>query len=285
MATYTPNLNLKKPAGTDNVNIADINTNMDTIDANIHTILSGTCATAAATAAKVVVLSGFVLEANEILEVVFANVNTVAAATLNVNSTGAIAVYCNGSVVSASQMPKMPLLQYDGTYWQLLNPVADTYFVKLREVSPSSAAAAFSIDLSTYDMTQYRQLIIDVQFNPNAAGSLKAIYNDMSANNYFTKAFALASSNGNNGNSFIAVTLSASGSFTMKNELMYNPDIIADTQTVLSHSVYGIFNNGLDGCVGTGVITLTAGITKLTYTVSAGTIPTTAKFIVYGVRK
>ena len=33
MASYTPNLNLKKPAGTENMNINDINGNSDIIDA------------------------------------------------------------------------------------------------------------------------------------------------------------------------------------------------------------------------------------------------------------
>ena len=32
MATYTPKLNLKKPAGTEDINVADINGNMDIID-------------------------------------------------------------------------------------------------------------------------------------------------------------------------------------------------------------------------------------------------------------
>lgn len=32
MATYTPNLNLKKPATSDNINVNDINSNMDKID-------------------------------------------------------------------------------------------------------------------------------------------------------------------------------------------------------------------------------------------------------------
>ena len=36
MATYTTNYNLKKPAGTENINIADINSNMDTIDTALH---------------------------------------------------------------------------------------------------------------------------------------------------------------------------------------------------------------------------------------------------------
>ena len=33
MATYTPKLNLKKPAGTEDINVNDLNGNMDTIDA------------------------------------------------------------------------------------------------------------------------------------------------------------------------------------------------------------------------------------------------------------
>ena len=37
MATYTPNLNLKKPDYTDLADVADINANMDVIDAQIST--------------------------------------------------------------------------------------------------------------------------------------------------------------------------------------------------------------------------------------------------------
>ena len=39
MASYTPNLNLKKPAATDAADIADINGNMDLIDAAVSAIL------------------------------------------------------------------------------------------------------------------------------------------------------------------------------------------------------------------------------------------------------
>ncbi len=44
MASYTPNLNLKKPAGSENVAIGDINGNMDLIDTavgNITTRMNG----------------------------------------------------------------------------------------------------------------------------------------------------------------------------------------------------------------------------------------------------
>ena len=38
MATYTSKLNLKKPAGTENINISDINGNMDTLDAAVGAV-------------------------------------------------------------------------------------------------------------------------------------------------------------------------------------------------------------------------------------------------------
>ena len=38
MASYTPNFNLKKPAGTENINVSDINGNMDTIDSVLKTL-------------------------------------------------------------------------------------------------------------------------------------------------------------------------------------------------------------------------------------------------------
>ena len=40
MASYTTNLNLKKPAGSENVAIGDINGNMDTIDTAVGTLRS-----------------------------------------------------------------------------------------------------------------------------------------------------------------------------------------------------------------------------------------------------
>ena len=42
MASYTSNLNLKKPAGSENVAIGDINGNMDTIDANLGPLVGST---------------------------------------------------------------------------------------------------------------------------------------------------------------------------------------------------------------------------------------------------
>lgn len=58
MATYTPNYNLKKPASTDKVNIADFNGNADTLDtklkevSNVANTANSTASTASSTATE-----------------------------------------------------------------------------------------------------------------------------------------------------------------------------------------------------------------------------------------
>ena len=47
MATYTPNLNLKKPAGTEDINVADMNGNSDILDAAIKALLDFVATTSA----------------------------------------------------------------------------------------------------------------------------------------------------------------------------------------------------------------------------------------------
>lgn len=82
-----------------------------------------TCATASATAAKVVALANFVLKTGSRIFVTFSNANTVAnSITLNVNSTGDIAVYNETGAVSASNLAYLPAGRaiefiYDGAHW------------------------------------------------------------------------------------------------------------------------------------------------------------------------
>ena len=64
---------------------------------------NGTSSTASGTAAKVVTCAGFVLSTNARIFVTFSNANTVAdALTLNVNGTGAIAVYNQTGAISTT---------------------------------------------------------------------------------------------------------------------------------------------------------------------------------------
>ena len=83
----------------------------------------GTCSTAAATAAKTVAITGFALATGVKVLVMFTNANTADTPTLNVESTGAKAIYtADGLAVSATNLFRVKAgetcnFYYDGTYW------------------------------------------------------------------------------------------------------------------------------------------------------------------------
>ena len=86
----------------------------------------GVCATAAATAAKTVTSTNFVLAKGSSIVVYFNNANTFAsdALTLNVNSTGAKTIYVGGAATSDSNLLLWSAgatitFTYDGTYWRV----------------------------------------------------------------------------------------------------------------------------------------------------------------------
>lgn len=84
----------------------------------------GTCSTAAGTAAKVVTLSDFVLFKGAQISVFFSYANTVASPTLNVNGTGAKAIWARGAAITATyywSANSTHVFTYDGTHWVLEN--------------------------------------------------------------------------------------------------------------------------------------------------------------------
>ncbi|MDR2648762.1 MAG: hypothetical protein LBB94_03470, partial [Clostridiales bacterium] len=85
----------------------------------------GTCATAAATAAKTVTVDRFALAVGEWLFVIFSNANTAANPTLNINATGAKPIYYkNAAITAASLTANRPfLLVYDGAQFELLGDI------------------------------------------------------------------------------------------------------------------------------------------------------------------
>ncbi len=82
----------------------------------------GTCSTAADTAAKVVALTGFALTTGAMVAVKFTVTNTAANPTLNVNSTGAKAIYYRGAAISAGHLAanRTYLFMYNGTQYDLV---------------------------------------------------------------------------------------------------------------------------------------------------------------------
>lgn len=90
----------------------------------------GTCGTAAETTAKTVTCAGFELVTGATIAVKFSNTNTMTAPTLNVNSTGAVAIKRKSggteSLVGLWNAGSVLMFTYDGTNWIVDNAPGET---------------------------------------------------------------------------------------------------------------------------------------------------------------
>lgn len=106
----------------------------------------GTCATAAATVAKVVTCSGFVLETGATVAVKFTYTNTGTSPTLNVNGTGAKAIKQYGSTAANAyhwRAGEVVLFVYNGSYWELISKsTATTSYYGLTKLSSSTSSTS-----------------------------------------------------------------------------------------------------------------------------------------------
>lgn len=95
------------------------------VQGDANRITYGTCSTAAATAAKVVSCTGFSLVTGAKIDVKFTVTNTAANPTLNVNNTGAKAIYYRGSAISAGYLAanRTYSFRYNGTQYELVGDI------------------------------------------------------------------------------------------------------------------------------------------------------------------
>lgn len=85
----------------------------------------GTSSESASTTAKTAAITGFVRRTGSIVGISFTYANSASAPTLNVSSTNAAAIRYNGAAPASGMLGAtvLHLFQFDGTYWQLLNPI------------------------------------------------------------------------------------------------------------------------------------------------------------------
>lgn len=119
-------------------------------DTYVLTTPYATCSTAAGTAAKVATItpgSAFSLETGVRVSVKFTNALSVAAPTLNVNSSGAKAIYFRGATLSSAQYwasGSTVDFVFDGTYWQMLGSQHNSTY-SLSSFGVTSTAAELNI--------------------------------------------------------------------------------------------------------------------------------------------
>lgn len=140
----------------------------------------GTCDTAAATAAKVVTISGnnnWQLTTGAIITVKFTNTNTAASPTLNVNGTGAKSIYYNNAVYTSASSyggyaKRNITYQYDGTYWVFISWSYDSNSdTKVTQAKATTAAVEYPVILgysaSTASVTNTVNKADSLKYNPS----------------------------------------------------------------------------------------------------------------------
>ena len=119
------------------------NINGMSVDGTANRFNYGTCSTAAGTAAKTVACTGFTLATGSEITVKFTVTNTAANPTLNVNSTGAKAVYYNGAAISAGYLKanKTYTFRYNGTQYDLVGDIDTNTTYSLSSFGVTATAA------------------------------------------------------------------------------------------------------------------------------------------------
>lgn len=118
------------------------------------TLPYGTCSTSATTAAKAVTVDNFSLETGARVAVKFTVTNTASSPTLNVNSTGAKAIYYKGAAITAGYLAANKVYEfiYNGTQWDLVGDsvtTADGSTAGITVVYPAASCTTFSSDSGT----------------------------------------------------------------------------------------------------------------------------------------
>lgn len=87
----------------------------------------GECSTAGSTVAKEVTIEGFTLATDTRVAIKWTNTNTASNPTLNINGTGAIAMYYGNARLTGTdlQLQRITEFVYDGTYYRLVGALSD----------------------------------------------------------------------------------------------------------------------------------------------------------------
>ena len=119
-----------------------------------NTNIYGVSTTAAATKAKVVAIDGFTRTTGSTVIVKFTITNTATSPTLNVNGTGAAAIYHNGAAISAGYLQAGGTYEFvfNGTQWDLVSDGSKQplYSVAYGTCSTAAGTAEKAVTLAGY---------------------------------------------------------------------------------------------------------------------------------------
>ena len=155
------------------------NINGLTFDGTANRVNYGSCSTAAGTAAKTVACTGFSLITGAEITVKFTVTNSAANPTLNVNNTGAKAIYYRGAAISAGYLAanRTYTFRYNGTQYDLVGDIDTSKTYSLSSFGITATAAELNkLDGATVTVQEINYLdgvtsSIQNQLNGKAASS------------------------------------------------------------------------------------------------------------------
>lgn len=160
----------------------------------------GTCSTAAATVAKTVAVSGFVLKVGATATVKFSYSNTASNPTLNVNSTGAKPIYYNGAAITSSYLVanRVYTFVYDGTNYLVvgdINVPPDISYKDAVQCLTAGGTAAKVGTASYYNLSNNRYFFVMIANANTYAGAITLNINSSGAKTIYINGSASSSSN------------------------------------------------------------------------------------------
>lgn len=167
----------------------------------------GTCETAAGTAAKVVACDGFELGKGAIIGILFTTANTAATPTLNINSTGAIAIRVGNTAPSSTtnvlkwSANAMLFFMYDGDYYRYIGMQQVASNTQGGNTWYGTSSTAASTAAKTSSITNFKLTpgaIVSIVFstaNTYASGALTLNVNSTGAKTIYVNNAATSSTN------------------------------------------------------------------------------------------
>ena len=153
------------------------------------------CSTAAATAAKTVNLTGFVLGVGARILVRFDTTNTAVNPTLNVNGTGAKAIRYKNATVTASVLAAKATREfvYDGAYWQIVGDLDSNTTYGAASTSKAGIVRLSSAVNSPSETQAATSKAVKIAYDAGVAAAAAAAAAQGKANNAYTEATKEAS--------------------------------------------------------------------------------------------
>jgi hypothetical protein len=133
----------------------------------------GTCSTAVSTVAKTATIANFALNTGARISIKFTNGNSAASPTLNVNGTGAKAIYRGQTYETILpheiQAGSVHDFVYDGTYWVMLSP--GIKYVAIASCTTAAATAAKAVTADGLPLLSSGLMLIVTFTNKNTAAN------------------------------------------------------------------------------------------------------------------